>query len=62
MSFFSYKISQSESSYPVVFEKLQDEGDGAAVDANEQVDAGQGHIRSTWDVEYVGHGIHHGRH
>lgn len=48
--------------YPIVFEKLQDEGDGAAVDAYEQVDAGQGHICSTWDVKYVGHGIHHGRH
>ena len=49
-------------SHPVVFEQLQDEGDGAAVDADEQVDAGQGHVGGARDVEDVGQGIHHGRH
>lgn len=60
--FFSFIIFSSICSYPIVFKKLQDESDGAAVDAYEQVDAGQGHIRSTWNTEYVGHGVHQGRH
>lgn len=55
-------VAQFSAAYPIVFKELQDEGDGAAVDAYEQVDTGQGHICGTWDVEYVGHGVHHGRH
>lgn len=60
--FSSLKTLSSTCPHPIVFKKLQDEGDGAAVDAYEQVDAGQGNIRSAWDAEYVGHGVHHGRH
>lgn len=48
--------------HPIVLKELQDEGDGAGVDANEEVDAGQRHVGSARDVEYVGHWIHHGRH
>lgn len=50
------------STNPIVFKQLQDESDGAAVDAYEQVDAGQRHICCTRDVEYIGQGIHHGCH
>lgn len=46
--------------YPIVFKKLQDEGDGAGVDAHEQVDAGQRDVGGARDVEHVGHGIHQG--
>lgn len=48
--------------HPIVLEKLQNEGDGAGVDADEEVDAGQRHVGSARDVEDVGHRIHHGRH
>lgn len=49
-------------SHPVVLKQLQDEGNGAAVDADEQVDAGQRHIGCARHVKDVGHGIHHGCH
>ena len=48
--------------YPVVFEELQDEGDGAAVDADEEVDAGQRDVGGAGHAEHVGHGVHHGCH
>ena len=48
--------------YPVVFKELQDEGDGAAVDADEEVDAGERDVGRAGHTEHVGHGVHHGGH
>lgn len=59
---FSRDISISARDYPIIFKKFQDKGGGAAVDADEEVDAGQGYVRCARDVEDVGHGVHHGRH
>ena len=48
--------------YRGAWEQVQDEGDGAAVEADEEVDAGERDIGCAWNTEHVGHGVHHGRH
>lgn len=49
-------------SYCGSLKKVQDEGYGAAVDANEEVDTWQRDVGCAGDTEYVGHGVHHGCH
>lgn len=49
-------------SYCALLEKVQDEGDGAAVQANEEVDARQRDIGRAGNPEDVRHGVHHGGH
>lgn len=46
-------------SYCGALKKVQDEGDGTAVDANEEVDTWQRDIGCAGDTEYKGHGVHH---
>lgn len=49
-------------SYCGALKKVQDEGDGAAVDAYEEVDARQRDVGCAGDTEYDGQWVHHGRH
>lgn len=49
-------------SYCGALKKVQDEGDGAAVDAYEEVDARQRDVGCAGDTEYDGQRVHHGRH
>lgn len=45
----------------MVAEQLHDEGGDAAVDANEDVDAGQDHVGRAGDLEEEGGRVHEGR-
>lgn len=49
-------------SYCGAFKKVQDEGDGTAVDADEEVDTWQRDVGCAGNTEYKGHGVHHGYH
>lgn len=53
---------KSPWSYCGALKKVQDEGDGTAVDANEEVDTRQRDVGCAGHTEYEGHGVHHGRH
>lgn len=46
-------------SYCRALKKVQDKGNGTAIDANEKVDAWQRDIGCAGDTEYEGHGVHH---
>lgn len=48
--------------YCGALKEVQDEGDGAAVDANKQVDTRQRDVGGAGDTEDIGHGVHHGGH
>lgn len=49
-------------SYCGALKEVQNEGDGTAVDADEEVDTRQRDVGCAGDTEYKGHGVHHGCH
>lgn len=63
MSKYRKRLSQAVlSTHRCAVKQVKDEGDGTAVDANKQVDAGQRDVGCAGNTEDVGHGVHHGRH
>lgn len=52
----------SSWTYCSALKQVQDEGDGTAVDPDEEVDAGQRDVGCAGDAEDEGHGVHHGCH
>lgn len=45
--------------YRVILEEFQNESNGAAVDADEEIDAGQRDVCRAGNTEHVRHGVHH---